>query len=51
MGDRWNKDKIFLVGNDDGKRPLGRHIRWWVDNMLLKWILKKCIVRWLDSSG
>jgi hypothetical protein len=31
MGEKKNANRI-LVGNPEGKRPLGRPRRWWVDN-------------------
>jgi hypothetical protein len=32
MGEKKNAYRIF-VGNPEGKRPLGRPRRWWVDNI------------------
>jgi hypothetical protein len=32
MGEKWNAYKI-LVGNPEGKRPLGRPRRRWVNNI------------------
>jgi hypothetical protein len=32
MGERRNTYRL-LVGNPEGKRPLGRPRRWWVDNI------------------
>jgi hypothetical protein len=32
MGEKRNAYGI-LVGNPEGKRPLGRPRRWWVDNI------------------
>jgi hypothetical protein len=32
MGKKWNAYRI-LVGNPEGKRPLGRPRRRWVDNI------------------
>jgi hypothetical protein len=32
MGEKMNKDRI-LVGKPEGKRPLGRPRRRWVDNI------------------
>jgi hypothetical protein len=38
MGEKWNAYRI-LVGNPEGKRPLGRPRYRWVDN--IKWILER----------
>jgi hypothetical protein len=38
MGEKRNAYRIF-VGNPEGKRPLGRARRRWVDN--IKWILER----------
>jgi hypothetical protein len=32
MGEKRNMDK-FLVGKPEGRRPLGRPRRWWIDNI------------------
>jgi hypothetical protein len=41
MGEKRNVYRI-LVGKPEGKRPLGRPRRWWVDNF--KWILR--VIGW-----
>jgi hypothetical protein len=38
MGEKSNADRI-LMGKADGKRPLGRPRRRWVNN--IKWILER----------
>jgi hypothetical protein len=50
MGEKRNAYKIFL-GNPEGKRPLGRPIRRWVDSV--KIYLKRDRMGWygLDRSG
>jgi hypothetical protein len=35
MGEKWNAYRI-LVGNPEGKRPLGRPRRRWVDNIKME---------------
>jgi hypothetical protein len=29
----WEEEECVLVGNPEGKRPLRRPRRWWVDNI------------------
>jgi hypothetical protein len=40
MGKKRNAYRL-LVGKPEGKRPLGRPRRTWVDNTVLGWILER----------
>jgi hypothetical protein len=50
MGEKRNALRI-LVGKPDGKRPLGRPRRWWVDNIKID--LREIVwdgVDWIDLA-
>jgi hypothetical protein len=40
----------ILVGKPDGKRPLGRHRHWWVDNIKIDLRIRWSGMNWIDLA-
>jgi hypothetical protein len=50
MGEKWNEYRL-LVGKPEGKRPLGRPRRRWVDNIRMDLLEIECSgVDWTDLA-
>jgi hypothetical protein len=50
MGEKRNVYKL-LVGNPEGKRPLGRPRRWWVDNIKIDLLeIGLSVVDWIGLA-